>query len=270
MSYAGPASNYDVAAAEATARNPQLVTEVAAEENMLTPPGSLRLYFQVGESALRCIQEGLRAAAAGTPAKILDLPCGYGRVLRHLRACWPQSEITAMDLVPAAVEFCAAAFNARPVLSREPLELATEAAGNYDLLWCGSLLTHFDSPDWYPTLRYLCDRLAPGGTLVFTTHGKLSIDLLAGDTSAFSRIGRWVGRDYGIGPAKAHDMSRDAQASGFAFAHYENDPGPYGLSVSSAKWVRTTVHRVSGLEFILHQPAGWFDHQDVWTFIRRA
>src|SRR4051812_20897648 len=42
-------------------------------------------YLRVGLSAMRCI----RAATAGTPRRILDLPCGHGRVLRMLRAAYP-------------------------------------------------------------------------------------------------------------------------------------------------------------------------------------
>jgi SAM-dependent methyltransferase len=267
VSYEGSAADYDVAAAEAKARNPRLETRVAAREDMFTPTGSLRRYFEVGESALSCICAGLDAANAGTPAKILDLPSGYGRVLRHMRALWPEAQITAMDLVAGAVEFCAATFGARPVVSRQPVWLVTEAGEDYDLLWCGSLLTHFDSPDWEPTLRYFRDRLRPGGTLVFTTHGELPIDSLAGDPAAVARIGRWVPPDYGMGPA-ALEMARCARDSGFAFTHYQNDTRPYGFSVSTPTWVQEAVRNVPGFKFVLHQPAGWFDHQDVWTFVR--
>jgi len=156
-----------------------VITRVAEHEDMLTGGPDLRHYFEVGESALECIQEGLREAGAPPPKKILDLPCGYGRVLRYMRAAWPKAEVTAMELVPDAALFCADTFGAKPVLSRQPSWLSTGAGAEYDLLWCGSLLTHFDADDWEPALRYFRDRLNPGGVLIFTTHGDLSIDLLA-------------------------------------------------------------------------------------------
>lgn len=247
-------------------RNRRVVTRVAENEDMLTGGESLRNYFEVGESALARIREGLRAAGAPPPRRILDLPSGYGRVLRYLRAEWPDAEITAMELVPEAASFCADAFDAKPVVSRQPLWLATGAGEGYDLVWSGSLLTHFDGPDWMPTVEYLRDRLALGGVLVFTTHGDLSIDLLAGTPDAVTAIGRWVG-DYGMG-SNAKELAGTARASGFAFGNYGDDAGPFGLSIASPEWVRNTVGKVRGLELVLHHPAGWFGHQDVWTFVR--
>jgi SAM-dependent methyltransferase len=247
-------------------RNPRVVTRVAAKEDMLTGGPDLRLYFEVGESAMGEIRIGLRAAGAAEPQKILDLPCGYGRVLRYIRAAWPRAEITAMDLNPAAVGFCARTFRAVPVVSQQPLWLVSEAGTEYELLWCGSLLTHFDRGDWSPVLTYFRDRLAVGGTLVFTTHGDLSIDLLAGNPSAVSQLGAWVG-DYGMG-SKGAKMASDARSQGFAFGHYGDDTGPYGLSVSTPRWVREKVAEITGLEFVLHRPHGWFAHQDVWTYTR--
>jgi SAM-dependent methyltransferase len=250
----------------AKTRNRRVITRVAKHEDMLTGGRTLRHYFEVGESALECIKDGLRAADAPPPRKILDLPCGYGRVLRYIRAAWPEAEITAMELVPDAARFCADAFGARPVVSHQPVWLATDAGEGYDLLWCGSLLTHFAQDDWEQTLTYFRDRLAIGGVLVFTTHGDLSIDLLAGDPAAVKAIGHWVG-DYGMG-SKAKEMSRVARESGFAFGNYGDDAGPFGLSVSSPDWVRKTAGRVPGLTFVLHQSSGWFQHQDAWTFVR--
>jgi SAM-dependent methyltransferase len=239
-------------------RHPRLITRVAEAEDMLTGGDDLRNYFEVGESALSQIEAGLAAAGAPAPARVLDLPCGYGRVLRHLRAAWPDAEITAMDINQDAVEFCASTFSARPVVSREPL-WEVDAGVGHDLLWCGSLLTHFDEPHWAPTLSYFRDRLGPGGVVIFTTHGELSINLLAGE-----RIGRWAG-DYGMGE-KASAMAETARRTGFAFGHYGDTTDAFGLSVSSPEWVRSSVDGVPGLAFVSFSQEGWFGHQDVWTY----
>jgi SAM-dependent methyltransferase len=239
-------------------RSPRLVTRVADGEDMLTGGADLRNYFEVGDSALIQIKAGLAAAGAPAPERIIDLPCGYGRVLRHLRAEWPSAKITAVELNAEAVEFCADTFGARPVVSRQPL-WEVRAGDDHDLLWCGSLLTHFDEPDWVPTLSYFRDRLAPGGVVIFTTHGELSINLLAGE-----KIGRWEG-DYGMG-VKATEMAATARRTGFAFGHYGDTNDPFGLSVSAPEWVRATVADVSGLAFVSFSREGWFGHQDVWTY----
>jgi SAM-dependent methyltransferase len=242
----------------AKARNPRVITRVADDDDMLTGGQNLRNYFEVGESALAEIKTGIAAAGAPAPEKILDLPCGYGRVLRHLRAEWPDASITAMDIDARAVEFCANTFAARPVVSRQPVWEVTAGDGHH-LLWCGSLLTHFDAPDWVPTLSYFRDRVASGGVVVFTTHGELSINLLAGE-----QIGPWKG-DYDMGD-KAVGMADAARRIGFAFGHYGETDDPFGLSVSTPDWVRSKVGEVSGLAFVSFSREGWFGHQDVWTY----
>lgn len=226
---------------------------------MLTGGNDLRNYFEVGESALNQVKAGLATAKVPAPEQILDLPCGYGRVLRHLRTEFPSAAITAMDINAQAVEFCAKTFAARPVVSRQPL-WEVNAGDGYDMLWCGSLLTHFDEPDWVPTLSYFRDRLAPDGVVIFTTHGELSIDLLAG-----KQIGPWSG-DYHMGK-KATAMAAAARRTGFAFGHYGDTPeDPFGLSVSTSEWVRRKVAEVPGLTFVLFDREGWFGHHDVWTY----
>jgi SAM-dependent methyltransferase len=246
----------------AKVRNPRVNTRVAAGEDMLTGGPNLLNYFEVGESALAQIKAGIEAARMPAPRRILDLPCGYGRVLRYLQAEWRDAALTAMDLNGEAVRFCAATFGARPVISRDPL-WEVDAGDGYDLLWCGSLLTHFDEPDWLPILSYFRDRMTGGGLIVFTTHGNLSIDLLEG-----KKIGPWEG-DYGMG-AKAADMARASRSTGFAYGHYGDTDSPFGLSVSAPEWVRATADGVSGLDFVRFAPAGWFGHQDVWAYqVRR-
>ena len=66
-----------------------------------------RQYFNVGRSALECIDICLRAAQMGVfdVKRILDLPCGHGRVLRYLRAAFPEAEITACDILRDGVDF---------------------------------------------------------------------------------------------------------------------------------------------------------------------
>jgi SAM-dependent methyltransferase len=246
-------------------RMPRVITLVAAQDDMLTGE-DLHGYFAVGESALESIRAGLGAAGAPGPTRILDAPSGYGRVLRYLKAAWPRATLTALDLVPDAARFCAETFGARAVVSRRPIWLVSDAGEEFDLAWYGSFLTHLDATDWVPTLRWYRDRLRPGGVLVFTTHGDLSISLLQGDPAAEAAIS-WLVGDYGMG-SRARDLARDASSTGFAFRHYGDDRSPYGLSVSSPKWVRETATAVDGLRFVRHEPAGWFDHQDVWTYVR--
>src|SRR5262249_34860974 len=64
-------------------------------------------YYRWGLAALDYIQVALRTAEyPGAPRTILDLPCGYGRVLRMLRAAFPNATIHACDIKADALDFC--------------------------------------------------------------------------------------------------------------------------------------------------------------------
>ncbi len=258
------------ARARAKRRNPRVSTVVSPEDNMLFE-GTLRMYFEVGEDALEQIRLGLEAAGVAVPAHILDVPSGYGRVLRYLRAAWPDAEIVAMELLANAALFCASAFGARAVPSANPLWSVDGVGDDFDLVWSGSLLTHFDSDAWVPTLRYLRDRLRPGGAMIVTTHGERSVQLLARDPATVHLVQEachgWDG-DYGVGDAAGSMVARVREA-GFAFEPYGWDAlGAWGTSASTAGWVRATAAAAGGLDVVLHVPHGWFEHQDVWTFTR--
>src|SRR5437763_15059707 len=53
--------------------------------------GAMNHYMHVGRSAIRVIASALVAAAKPDVRLILDLPCGGGRVTRHLRAFFPEA-----------------------------------------------------------------------------------------------------------------------------------------------------------------------------------
>jgi len=78
-------------------------------------------YFRCGRSAVECIQNALAIAAIPQPRikRILDLPCGHGRVLRYLRAAFPEAEIAACDLLRDGVDFCSSTFGATAVYSSD-------------------------------------------------------------------------------------------------------------------------------------------------------
>lgn len=249
---------------KAKIRNHRVRTRVAPADDMRYDD-TLRFYFEIGESALEQICDGLKAAGAAAPTRILDVPSGFGRVLRYLRAEWPDAQITAMELQHDGARFCAAAFDARPVLSVDPLWSVADVGDDYDLVFSGSLLTHFDRETWLPVLRFFHDRLAADGTLIFTTHGELSIDVLAREPYAVAVVS---GSDYGMG-SEAPRMASLARRDGFAFSEYSTGEGTkWGLSVSSPDWVRETLAGIGGLHFVKFEPQGWFHHQDVWTYTR--
>src|SRR2546430_17501917 len=146
-----------------------VATEIAAADGMYQ--GDVEHYFRVGQSALQGIRLAMLAAGKDTLHRILDLPCGYGRVLRNIRADFPTAQLVACDLETEGVDFCAREFGAMPVYGHErPEEIVI--AGDFDLIFCGSLLTHLEADKWIAFLQFFSSHLAPGGIVVFTTHGR--------------------------------------------------------------------------------------------------
>src|SRR5215203_6248118 len=116
-------------------RFPRLVTEVAEADSMYD--GRDGHYVSVGLSALRAIEDALSDARV-PPRRILDLPCGHGRVTRMLRARFPDAAITVCDIDRGGVDFAASRFGARAVYSVEDFG-ALDLEESYDLVWVGSL-----------------------------------------------------------------------------------------------------------------------------------
>src|SRR5436190_3942654 len=127
-------------------------------------------YFEVGLSAIQCIERAL-ATAKLTPTAILDMPCGYGQVCRMLRAAFPAAHLTVADLDRDGVDFCAGQFAAEPFYCSEDVHALT-LGRTFDVIWCGALFTHLDRDRWPAFLEFFANHLAPGGLLIFATHGR--------------------------------------------------------------------------------------------------
>jgi len=196
-------------------------------------------YFETAQWSLRPIRLALLAAGRPTVDSVLDLPCGDGRILRALRAEFPDARIVACDINREAVDFCAAAFDAIPVYaSEDPRDNHVE--GTFDLIWCGSLLTHVDAPLWTAFLQLFESLLDPGGVLVFSTCGRFAADRV--------RSGR---SRPGLTDDEAEAMLRDYDRSGFGYGRYSEEgrerrrslslPDDYGFTLAAPWWVCARV-----------------------------
>jgi SAM-dependent methyltransferase len=207
-------------------------------------------YFSVGASALRSIEP----VAPEAPLRVLDMPCGHGRVLRFLKRRYPDAALVACDLDETGVEFCAERFGAEPVISSPELA-SVVLPGEFDLIWCGSLATHLDAEGIHALLDLFRRSLAPAGVAVITTHGSLVADRLrAGD------------RNYQLGPASARAVVERYDTSGFGYGDYAWSPG-YGVSVCSRAWIEEAAGE-AGLRTIHFAERAWDDHQDVIAVTR--
>ena len=108
---------------------------LAPQDGMILP-GLEEQYFDLGRRALELVLFSAQLCDKPHYPDILDLPCGYGRVLRWLRAQYDYARITACDLDRSAVDFCVAEFGATPVYSQPDLRELPFNSG-FDLIWVG-------------------------------------------------------------------------------------------------------------------------------------
>jgi SAM-dependent methyltransferase len=212
-------------------------------------------YFKVGLSAIRCIDEALAGRISTEVPRILDFPCGSGRVLRFLRQRFPDAEITACELETGPVEFCVRTFGARPAFSSLNLDEVV-LAQSFDLIWCGSLATHLNERGILSLLSLFHRQLRAGGLLIFTTHG----DFVPG---------RMLRRDfdYGLTTEQINRIGASYPETGYGFEDYPGEKD-YGVSLTSPDWIRSRVAEVGGLREVYFKERGWDDHQDVFGFVR--
>ncbi len=219
--------------------------------------GNGQHYYSVGLSALRCIRRALERMPrqASEIHTILDLPCGFGRVLRFLRHGFPGARVHACDLQREGVDFCAAELGAVAAYSRPELD-GLELEARFDLVWCGSLVTHLPAHRTRQLLRFFARHLAPGGALLFSIHG----EFVAGRMR--------TGKDYG-------SRQEQVQAALDAFSHdaYGFVPNPrqedYGISLTSPGCIRTELADMGCWEEVDFQPRAWDEHHDVFAVTLR-
>jgi SAM-dependent methyltransferase len=218
--------------------------------------GDMRRYFEVITSAASCIDAALSAAGRGEPRAILDMGCGFGRVVRGLVAAYPHASVTACDIRPAAVRFCVNRFGARPELASSDFEQMTFDEP-FDLIWCGSLATHLPAARTLALIDLFARSARPGAVIVFTTHGRPVIEAMK------------AGANYMLSPSDRLDIRQSYDNEGYGYADYGWERG-YGIAVISPDWIRANVGRRSGLEEIYFAEQGWDVHQDVFGFQKRC
>lgn len=241
---------------------PRMISTVAANDQMVLSQDALdtdtlpendwaNQYFWVTEEALRVVAKAMLMGEKTTLKRILDLPCGHGRVLRGLRAAFPDAEIVACDIDRDGVNFCAGTFGARPVygdVNPDRIDLGPE---KFDLIYCGSLLTHLDAEPFRRFLGMLSRHLAKNGLLVFTTHGRWCVTFHR-TVMPFTAPEPWQVIEDGF------------RRDGFGYHDYAELPG-YGVSLTSVGWVQGVIEADPSLTTIGIMEKGLGNYQDVFV-----
>jgi SAM-dependent methyltransferase len=225
---------------------------IAPEDNMYESGAAW--YFPVGVDGIRVILRALAMGHIGGVNRILDLPCGHGRVARHLRAAFPRASLTFADIERDGVDFCVRNFGGTAIYSKP--DLAQVAFGaSFDLIWIGSLFTHVDQARAETWLRHLCSLLAKNGILIATLHGNWS---------------REVQKTYGamIGEAEWAEITAGCEATGWGYARYPGD-ADYGVSLCRASTVIAMAGRIEETRILGYHERAWAGNHDVLMIEKR-
>jgi SAM-dependent methyltransferase len=222
-----------------------IATEIAPCDDMFA--GNITHYMSVGGSAIDICAQAMILARRNRFNSVLDLPCGGGRVTRHLKAFFPEARLYAADINPAKQAFVVRTFGAEPV--EVAADFSSAPRERFDLIFVGSLVTHFNDRDIDRALRWFIGSLAPMGVLIVTTHGRRS----ALNSPTQEPPGRTI---------------KKYQRSGFGFfrTHKETANGiavEYGGSYTKPSWLMRLVEDNSTIRLLGFQESVWDNNHDV-------
>jgi SAM-dependent methyltransferase len=221
--------------------------------------GVLQHYMDVGEDALRLIVAALISAGRPFPKRILDFPSGSGRVTRHLRAFFPDAEIWASDIHADHLAFCAGRFEVNTRMSCQDFS-ELDFDGEFDLIFCGSLLTHLTERDAKAALALIQRTLGPSGIALVTFHGR---------HSSYVQRQEWKYVD----DDSFQIAESEAVSAGFGFVGYrgaaaepQGNQVSYGISLIKPHWPIAYLEADSSVRILGYSERAWDDHQDVLVF----
>ena len=207
--------------------------------------GALESYLHAGEVAFNGCMEIIGGRKI---ERIIDFPCGHGRVMRWLCREWPDAEMFGVEIDRDGLEFVEQTFGAIPVLGHPNLEM--EIPGNADLIWSGSLLTHFAEWQWDLFLPMCVEALSDDGTLIFTAHGRSAAKLAKERHPIYGEL------------INTKVLFDEYAATGFSFIPYSKDYPTYGLSLSSPAWIMNKLQALANAKIVAFHEGAW-GHQDM-------
>lgn len=191
-------------------------------------------------SELMLLLEAVDRPLLKTPS-VLEFASGHGRFTRHLVKALGPTRVVVSDVVPSAVEFSRRTFGVEGFLSASTPE-GVQWPGRYDLVFVLSLFSHLPKATWSRWLKVLFDAVAPGGLLVFSTHG--------------------------IKAAHFDHVTLDAEGYFFAASSESSaiDGQEYGTTFTSEPFVLARIAETLGADKLVHKaPVHFWNHQDAYV-----
>ena len=229
--------------------------EVSQHDDMLAG-GKLDHYLSVGQSAIDVVAGAMVAAQKDRFSSMLDLPCGGGRVTRHLKAFLPEAKLFVGDLNKDKEAFVLAKFGATTIDPKA--DFSAPSPEHFDLIFVGSLVTHVGLNQYKAAVRWFVDALAPDGLLIFTTHGRRTFHLFNG----VFHSEEW------------REGCRGYVENGFGYHPYEpsmppDGPTSYGTSLSAPSWIARLIEGDPSVRILSLAEGSWANNQDVVVLQKR-
>jgi len=235
----------------------KIISDILDSDEMFRSgvPGAIEHYFSVGRSAINIIANAMVLTGRTRFETVLDLPCGGGRVTRHLTVFLPDAKLFVAELDKAKEAFVARVFGATPIVVAP--DFSNDPERRFDLVFVGSLLTHLDVAPFKRAVQWFIKAVADDGLLVLTTHGRRH-------DVAERKILR------NVNPSKWAKVTQDCERSGFGYVETETKGSEsYGISWSAPSWVLKQFENDPRVRIVTFQEAAWDNHQDVIILQRR-
>jgi SAM-dependent methyltransferase len=216
---------------------------------------SMAHYLGTGMEATRLVKNSL-ALINRTPddvKDILDFPCGYGRVLRHLKVGFPNSNIVGSEIFQSCLDFCSQQFDIDTFLSDKNFQITSER--KFDVIWCGSLFTHITSKRFDQLINFFESQLKENGIMIFTLHGRFTrhhIDTIR----------------YQLSRPRILQMKIGYETTGYGYTNY-HDSDSYGLAFIKLSWLAKYFDKKPSLQIVGHYERGWDTIQDVMVIQKK-
>lgn len=233
--------------------------------------GSLEHYDSVGNQMADFVVSA-HEIVGNQLSRILELPCGYGRVTRKLVDRFGSDRVFVAELMVPAIEFCVDQFGVSGYQVTPPVnEFRNIPNAYFDVGVMGSLITHLSEENSKTILSNFFKKLKPGGIGVVTTHGVRARELLEHSEHYQAEVCQ-------VGSAGRRHLIDRYDSSQFGYAKYvsnhtfEQKTVPlvgdsYGYSLIPQEWVEETAKN-DGLKVVKSLLGCWDGHQDVF-FIQR-
>lgn len=184
-------------------------------------------------------------------SRVLEFAAGFGRITRHLKKLAPDLHLSASDIHTDACHFLETEIGIPAFVSSLTPD-GLNVGKDYDLIFVVSLFSHLPANRFGSWLKALHDCLAPGGYLMFTTHGQSARKM----QPAF-----W-------------DSLLDPNEPGYGY-HGQSDQedivsSEYGTTIALPRFVTKVIHeQMPTAQLVSFQGGAWFTIQDEWI-LRRA